>query len=242
MAGVRVPRRYCDTEPQNLAAQAGLRYVSDDEPGWTRRCAGTGFTYMDTNGRRLGAEDRERVESLAIPPAWTDVWIAPVADAHLLATGRDDEDRKQYRYNDEFRGAADDLKFRRLAYFGRALRRLRPAIENDLCGEEVGSRRFALASATRMLDSGLLRVGNDVYRKQSGAQGVTTLSNSAVSSIDPESGCVHLEFLGKGSVERDVVIDDSVLTAALDELMDLPDESLFVYLHDDGRHRSPAPS
>lgn len=229
-----MPTQYRETKPEYLAAQAGLRYVTDDQAGWTRRRVGERFTYADTSGKRLSAKESQRVESLAIPPAWGDVWIAPVADAHLLATGRDDEDRKQYRYNEKFRAAADNLKFRRLAYFGRALRRLRPAVENDLDSENVGSRKFALASATRMLDSGLLRVGNDVYRRQSGAQGVTTVSNSTVTSIDPESGCVHLEFLGKGSVERDVTIDDNLLAEALDELMDMPNQALFVYMHRNG--------
>lgn len=227
---IRVPKRFRIRDSEQLAAHAGLRHLTDDEPGVRRRRQGTGFSYVDATGAVLGGSDRRRLEALAIPPAWDEVWMAPSPDSHLLATGRDGEGRKQYRYHDDFVALTRRLKFARLAYFGRALRRLRPAIDSELSSGKPGTASFALASATRILDVGLLRVGNDLYRRSSGAQGATTLTAADVDDLATTSGELSISFVGKGGVNREIAIDDPTLTTAIDELMDLPEQALFAYL------------
>ncbi len=234
MPGIRVPHELQTSDPNILADRAGLEYVPDDAPGFSRRRRGSGFTFLSLDGTTITGAERRRVEDLAVPPAWTDVWIAPNANAHLLATGRDTEGRKQYQYHSGFSELTESLKFARLAYFGRALRRLRPFVIDELNQSEVGCEEYALAAATRLIDVGYLRVGNQIYRQSSGAQGATTLSDSEVDIGEDLDDPISLCFVGKGGKERNVEIEDPILNAALDELLDLPNDALFSYIGSEG--------
>ena len=154
------------TEHRQSAAHAGLRYVTDAANGITRRRVGTGWAYYLPNGKRItSTEIRGRLNALAIPPAWTDVWISPTRRGHIQATGRDARNRKQYRYHAQYREARDQSKFRRMLEFSEALPVLRERIERDLRGEDL-SRKQLLATLVRLLDRTLIRVGNDEYARE----------------------------------------------------------------------------
>lgn len=238
MTGVRVPSRLRRREPEMLATDIGLCFCPDEQPGITRRRRGSGFSYHEADGKPVGDDERERLESLAVPPAWTDTWLAPAGDCHILATGRDDQGRKQYIYHPEFRAEAERLKFGRLAYFGKALRRIRPTVFEILQTEQAGDEEFALAAATRLVDSGLLRVGSGVYHRTSGTQGATTLIEDAVERADRETGTIELSFAGKGGKHREVSVDDSLLAETLDDLLEIEHDALFVYYDDNDATRT----
>src|SRR5690606_33656903 len=176
------------------AAAAGLRYVEDGEPGFTRRRRGKGFSYLDQVGRPLtDAAERERVRSLAVAPAWSDVWVCPYADGHLQATGRDEAGRKQYVYHPAFTAVRDAAKYARLPAFGALLPRVRRRVRRDLRREEHDRVRLT-AAAVRLLDCALIRVGNATYAKANGSYGVTTLRDRHV-RVDGDA--IDLRFVGK---------------------------------------------
>ena len=146
--------------PESSARAAGLRYVSDREPGFARRRRGRGFQYIDADGGPLSSEQVERIEELAIPPAWTDVWICRSANGHLQATGRDARGRKQYRYHPRWREVRDETKYHRLLAFGKALPRIRRRVEKDMARRAL-SRARVVATVVHLLDTTNIRVGND---------------------------------------------------------------------------------
>src|SRR5688572_33035216 len=163
------------TEHRQSAARAGLRYVTDGANGITRKRVGTGWAYYLPNGKRItNSEIRIRLNSLAIPPAWTDVWICPDPDGHIQATARDARGRKQYRYHEQYREARDRSKFRRMLEFSEALPILRERLERDLRAPDL-SRRQLLATVVLLLDRTLIRVGNDEYVRENRSYGLTTL-------------------------------------------------------------------
>ncbi|HET7684084.1 MAG TPA: DNA topoisomerase IB [Marmoricola sp.] len=192
-----------------------LRRVSPSSPGWTRRRAGSGFTYLDEHGTRIGdAAQVQRIRSLAIPPAWRDVWICPVPNGHIQAVGTDDAGRRQYLYHPDWRAKRDKQKFDRVIEAARRLPAARRAICRDLQREGMPLER-ARAVAVRLLDLGYFRIGSDVYADANGSFGLTTLERRHVSLRD---GRLLFRFEGKSGIEHVVEIDDPQVLPALDRL------------------------
>jgi DNA topoisomerase-1 len=189
-----------------------LRRTSPDQPGWARKRAGKGFTFVDETGKALSPEDRQRCKDLVIPPAWTDVWITPYANGHLQAVGTDDAGRRQYLYHADWRTSRDALKYARLVDFGKALSRARERVLTDL-GAEGMSKERACAVAVRLLDLGYFRIGNDIYADTHGSFGLTTMRKEHVTK---RGGTLTFCFVGKSGIEHTVEIDDGSTIAALD--------------------------
>lgn len=221
-------------DPVTAAVSAGLVYVTDEEPGIRRIRRGRGFSYVDESGRTLAGEERDRVESLAIPPAWTDVWICPDPDGHLQATGRDVRGRKQYRYHDRWREVRDAAKFHRLADFGAALTTIRRRVDDDLSLRSV-SRAKALAITVALLDETLVRVGNEEYVRSNGSYGLTTLRPE---HVEVTATTVRIAFPGKGGQDVEVAVSDRRLARAVQRCEEIPGQCLFTYEDgDDGPRR-----
>jgi DNA topoisomerase-1 len=213
------------------AAGGELVYVSDQEPGIRRRRAGRGFAYYDAEGRLLrDAEALERVRRLAIPPAWTDVWISPEADGHIQATGRDAKGRKQYRYHDRWNAERSGDKYGRMAAFGRALPRVRERVDHDL-GRRGLSREKVLATAVRLLELTLIRVGNKEYARRNRSYGLTTLTKR---HVDVDGTALKFRFKGKSGVEHDVHLRDRRLAGVLRSMRDLRGQHLFKWKDAEG--------
>jgi DNA topoisomerase IB len=189
-----------------------LRRTSPDQPGWTRRRAGKGFTYLDQDGNRLGPEEVQRCKDLVIPPAWEDVWITPHPHGHLQAVGTDDAGRRQYLYHPHWRTSRDAAKFERIIDFGKAMSTARERVLTDL-GTEGMSQERACAVAVRLLDLGYFRIGNDVYTDTNGSFGLTTLLREHVTK---RRGKLRFCFVGKSGVEHCIEIDDEPTIEALD--------------------------
>lgn len=235
---VKVRRRPLAAGPVDTrehARAAGLRYVLDTAPGITRRRAGTGWSYRGPDGRPV--RDRatlERIRKLAIPPAYTDVWIAPAAEAHLQATGRDARGRKQYRYHERWREVRDDSKFGRMVAFSAALPRIRERVSRDLAAPGLG-RAKVLAAAVRILDLTGMRVGNHEYARTNNSFGLTTLRDRHVSF--PRTGA-RFSFRGKSGKAHDVDITDRRLARVIRQCRDIPGQDLFQYYDDDGTRQA----
>jgi DNA topoisomerase-1 len=217
------------------AKDAGLRYSSDSGPGITRRRAGGGFSYLGTRGRPL--RDKRvlaRIRGLAIPPAWSDVWISTDARGHLQATGRDARGRKQYLYHPDWRTLRDETKFDRMEDFGAALPALRERIDADL-GRTGLPRERVLAAVVRLVDETLIRVGNEQYRRDNGSFGATTIRQR---HAEVAGSRVSVEFRGKGGKLLHAEVADRRLARTVQRLHDLPGRELFEYLDGEGeRHR-----
>ena len=191
-----------------------LRRTSPEDPGWTRRRAGKGFVYLDDSGKRLPQDEVERIRSLAIPPAWEDVWICPFPNGHLQAVGTDVAGRRQYLYHPEWRTRRDAAKHDRVLKFGRALSRARERVLTDL-GTDGMSLERACAVAVRLLDLGYFRIGNDVYADKHGSFGLTTLERRHVRK---QGNTLVFCFIGKSGVEHRVEIDDPAAVEALETM------------------------
>jgi DNA topoisomerase-1 len=213
------------------ARRAGLRYVSADEPGLTRKGAGTGFAYYLPDGSLLrDRQTRARIQALAIPPAYSDVWICADPRGHIQATGRDDKGRKQYRYHADWHAARSETKFARLPEFGRALPLLRRRVAADLEAESL-SRAHVLAVASALLDRTLLRVGGAEYASENNSYGLTTLRDRHA-RLRP--GGVTFAFEGKSGQDHEVDVDDPALAAHVKACRDVPGYHLFQYFDADG--------
>ncbi|RYB92388.1 DNA topoisomerase IB [Nocardioides glacieisoli] len=188
-----------------------LRRTFPDQPGWTRRRSGKGFTYLDEAGRKLDAEQVQRCKALVIPPAWQDVWITPHPNGHLQAVGTDDAGRKQYLYHPQWRASRDAAKFDRILGFGKALSKARERVLSDI-GAETMSLERACAVAVRLLDLGYFRIGNDVYTDTNGSFGLTTMRKDHVSK---HGDSLRFSFVGKSGVEHTIDIDDRSAIEAL---------------------------
>jgi DNA topoisomerase-1 len=224
----------CTIDSQRLAHLARLKYVTDTDPGYTRHRNGSGFYYLNLHGRKL--RDRrqvKRIEQLAIPPAWKDVWICPLPSGHLQATGRDDRRRKQYIYHARWRAASDQNKFRQLAEFARHLPALRSAIARDLRTKGLTQKRV-LAGMVAVLDLTSIRVGNEEYVRENGSYGLTTLRTRHVTL---ENAHVMLRFRAKGGLMREVTIRQKRLVKLFRELKELRGAHVFQYLDDEDRIR-----
>jgi DNA topoisomerase IB len=222
-----------DAPPEQLAAaqEAGLRYVSDEDPGYSRLPFGDWFEYYDERGREI-VDDAviERIDALAIPPAYTDVWICPDSRGHLQATGRDARGRKQYRYHADWRQTREHGKFSRLVAFGERLPRLRRRLARDLALRGL-PRDKVLALAVSVLAETLFRVGNHEYARQNNSFGLSTLRNRHV-SFPP--GAAIFEFRGKCGKEHRLEWEDERLAKLLRRCQQLPGQKLFQYLDESG--------
>ncbi|QDV33408.1 DNA topoisomerase IB [Tautonia plasticadhaerens] len=219
-------------ESAESAESAGLRHASDDGPGIRRVRCGLGFRYEDPAGRTI--RDREvmrRIASLAIPPAWTGVWICPDPSGHLQATGRDARGRKQYRYHPRWRSVRDETKYARMIAFGASLGRLRTRIDRDLRRRGL-PREKVLAVVVRLLEVSLIRVGNDDYAERNHSYGLTTLRDRHVSF---EGGTIRFAFRGKSGVSHEVDLHDARLARVIRRCRDLPGQELFQYLDQGGK-------
>jgi DNA topoisomerase I len=220
-------------EAAQMAVEAGLIYVSDAEPGIRRLRAGKGFRYLTPENRRLAAaRELKRIASLAIPPAYRNVWISMQARGHLQATGRDARGRKQYRYHPEWRQVRDSAKFDRMVAFGEALTKLRRKLRRDL-GLPGLPREKVLAVVVSILDATRVRIGNSEYARDNKSFGLTTLRNRHVSFI--RDGRAVLNFRGKGGVQHEVHIDDRRIAQIVRRCQEIPGQHLFQYVSDDGQ-------
>jgi DNA topoisomerase-1 len=226
-----------ETDPEAAAAAAeaaGLRYVTDSAPGITRRRAGKGFSYRDPHGRPI-TEVRElaRIRALAVPPAWTGVWICPDRRGHLQATGRDARGRKQYRYHNEWRAIRDSHKFDRILIFARALPQIRARVDADLRRHGLPRERV-LATVVRLLETTLIRVGNAEYARENKSFGLTTIRHR---HVEINGATIAFEFRGKGGKVHKVSTRDRRLARIVRACHELPGQELFQYIDDDGERR-----
>lgn len=222
-------------DPSEAAAFARLRYVSDTAPGISRVQAGRGFCYKTADGKLVrDAETRKRIRALAIPPAWTSVWICGTATGHIQAVGRDARGRKQYRYHPRWRAVRDESKYNRLLEFGRALPRIRRRVQRDLAKSGLPRERV-LATVVRLLERTLIRVGNIEYARANGSFGLTTLRARHVRVQGPR---LRFTFRGKGGKSHTVDVTDSRLATIVMRCQDLPGYELFQYLDELGRRQT----
>jgi DNA topoisomerase I len=222
-------------DPVASARAAGLRYVTDTSPGIRRRRSGKGWTYIAPSGKVIrDPEERLRFQSLAIPPAWTDVWICPRADGHIQATGRDARGRKQYRYHPDWRAVRDETKFGRMTAFAAALPGIRARVSEDL-GRRGLPRERVLAAVVRLLETTLIRVGNDEYARQNGSYGLTTLHSD---HVEVSGSTIRFAFRGKSGVLHRVGVRDRRLARLIERCQDLPGEELFIYVDETGETKS----
>ena len=219
-----------DPDDALLLESAGLTFSSDVEPGLRRRRAGRGFSYRDAEGNRLDDDTIARIRGLAIPPAWSDVWICPDATGHLQATGRDARGRKQYRYHDDWRQIREDTKFEQLGAFAAALPDVRRTIDADLARPGMPQEKV-LALVMALLDQTLIRVGNDEYRRANGTFGLTTLYRR---HVQVNGSTLHFRFVGKGGQRHEVRITDRRLAAMVRRCHELGGREVFSYLDDAG--------
>ncbi len=211
-----------------------LRFGSDQEPG-IRRHGTKRFTYVnERTGRTVSAADLERIKRLAVPPAWTDVWISLHANSHLQATGRDARGRKQYRYHDAFVDDRANDKFADLVPFASALGPLRRRVDRDLRLDDLNQDRV-VATVVRLLDVTSLRIGNDEYARSNGSFGLTTLRNR---HVHVRGSTIHFEFRGKSAHDFDVEIDNRRLAKIVRSCQHLPGQRLFEYRTLDGSVRT----
>ena len=218
-------------EPQQAAAAVGLRYVSDARPGIRRRRAGKSFSYLTPEGARLADPAAlKRIRSLAVPPAWTDVWICPFADGHLQATGRDDRGRKQYCYHLRFREMRESTKYEHLIAFAQALPALRTKVREHMALAGL-PRDKVLATVVYLLDKTLIRVGNDDYAKRNKSYGLTTLKNRHVAVNGAE---VRFRFVGKSGKEWSAKLKNRRVAKIIKACQELPGQELLQYRDVDG--------
>jgi DNA topoisomerase-1 len=228
----RVPTLKLVTDPVSSARAAGLRYVTDAAPGFRRRRSGKGFVFLDRNGRRISdASVVDRIRRLAIPPAWTDVWICPDPSGHLQAAGRDARGRKQYRYHPDWRQVRDETKYGRMVSFARVLPRLRRAVDRALAKRGL-SREKVVATVVRLLEMTLIRVGNEEYARSNDSFGLTTLRDR---HVDVAGHKVRFEFRGKSGVRHSVDLRDRRLARIVKDCQDLPGYELFQYVDESGK-------
>jgi DNA topoisomerase-1 len=217
--------------PQDSARAAGLRYVIDDVPGIRRIKHGPSFAYVDAQGKPLrDPEQLRRIKRLAIPPAWRDVWISPYANGHLQATGKDVRGRKQYRYHPDWRSVRDETKYSRMMAFGQALPALRRRVERDLALPGL-PREKVLAAVVRLLESTLIRVGNEEYARDNNSYGLTTMLDRHA-KISGET--ITFQFKGKSGKAHKIDVRDRRLARIVRQCQELPDQEIFAYVNEAG--------
>ena len=218
-------------DPQDAAESAGLRYVSDARPGIRRRKSGKGFSYTRVDGSRLSEADvLKRIKALAVPPAWTDVWICPFAEGHIQATGRDAKGRKQYRYHARFREVRESTKYERVIGFADALPAIREKVEEHMALRGL-PREKVLATVVHLLETTLIRVGNDDYAKENNSYGLTTLKNRHVAV---EGNEVRFRFTGKSGKQWSLRVKDRRIAKIIRACQELPGQELLQYVDEEG--------
>lgn len=222
-------------DPEESAREAGLRYVSDDRPGIRRRRAGKSFRYVRPDGSTVQDQQTlKRIQSMVIPPAWEEVWIATDPRGHIQATGRDAKGRKQYRYHPRWRAVRDETKYERMVQFGAALPAIRAQVDRDLARPGL-PREKVLATVVRLLEATLIRVGNEEYARENRSFGLTTLRNR---HVKVEGTALRFAFRGKSGKEHDISLRDRRLAGLMKRLQELPGQELFQYLDEDGRRHA----
>jgi DNA topoisomerase-1 len=222
------------SDPVESAKSAGLRYVSDKAPGVTRKRKGKGFAYVDTNGKRMRDPDTLlRIRELAIPPAWEQVWVCPDPRGHIQAVGRDQRGRKQYRYHARWHETRDETKYEKMIAFVHALPRIRARVARDIARPGL-SREKVLATVVRLLETTLIRVGNDEYANSNNSYGLTTLRTRHAKVNGSQ---IHFRFKGKSGVAHEVEVSDPHVAKIVRKCQDLPGEELLQYVDDEGNVR-----
>ena len=217
------------------ATAARLRYVSDSAPGIARVRRGSGFQYRAADGAPVrDAETIARIRALAIPPAWTSVWVCPSPTGHIQAVGRDARGRKQYRYHARWREVRDETKYARLIQFGRALPGIRRCVQRDLAPAGL-PREKVLATVVRLLETTLIRVGNEEYARENHSYGLTTLRTKHVRVTGPR---LRFEFRGKGGKPHLVDVSDRRLARIVQQCQELPGHELFQYVDESGERQA----
>jgi DNA topoisomerase-1 len=220
-----------NADPINAARSAGLQYVNDDDPGIKRVGAGKNVHYEDAAGKRVtDASTLGRIKRLAIPPAWTEVWICLRDDGHIQATGRDARGRKQYRYHPDWRAIRDENKYERMVAFGKALPRIRRRVARDLRQRGLG-REKVLATMVRLLESTLVRVGNEEYARTNGSIGLSTMRDR---HVDVKRDLLRFQFKGKSGKNHDIELRDARLADIVSRIQDLPGQELFQFIDEHG--------
>lgn len=224
-----------DLATARVARDAGLAYVLDVAAGYGRKRTGKTFSYHDARGRKItDARTLDRIRLLAIPPAWTEVWICPRPHGHIQATGRDARGRKQYKYHARWREARDATKYGQLLGFGKKLPELRHKITADLARPTL-DRTKVLAAVARLLELTLIRVGNEEYARTNDSYGLTTLEDR---HVEVNTTSVRFAFRGKSGKDRELVLRDRKLARVVKACQDVPGEILFQYLDEDDKpHR-----
>jgi len=223
-----------EQEFRAAARSARLRYVSDTERGFSRRRRGKSFAYVRPDGKLLrDTAMLTRIRSLAIPPAWKDVWICPSSNGHLQATGRDARGRKQYRYHPRWREAQDQHKYERIIAFAKALPKIRRAVGRHLRKRGL-PREKVLAATVKLLETTLIRVGNDEYARDNQSFGLTTMQDEHVKI---RGATIRFDFRGKHGIEHEIDLKDRRLAAIVHACRDLPGQELFQYLDEAGQVR-----
>ena len=221
-------------DPVLSAKSIGLRYVSSDVPGIRREKNGDGFRYLDSSGRVLRDRDElNRIKSLAIPPAWTEVWICAHANGHLQATGRDAKRRKQHRYHPHWREVRDETKYFRILEFAKALPAIRQRVEADLALPGL-RREKVLALVVHLLEVSLIRVGNEEYARENNSFGLTTMKDK---HVDVRGATLRFRFRGKSGKTHEVTLEDKRLARLVKNCQDIPGQELFQYLDENGEVR-----
>jgi DNA topoisomerase-1 len=221
-------------EARQAARAEGLRYSSDREPGIRRFARGKHFYYRDADGDRISdAAVIRRIRKLAIPPAYTNVWICPHPNGHLQATGRDARGRKQYRYHAQWREHRDATKFDRMLEFGRALPRIRRRVAKDLRLRGL-PREKVLATLVRLLECTLIRVGNEEYARANGSFGLTTLRDR---HVETKGSAIVLEFRGKSGIAQRARVTDRAVARIVRDCRDIPGQELFQWIDERGERR-----
>ncbi|MBC7927480.1 MAG: DNA topoisomerase IB [Bryobacteraceae bacterium] len=218
-------------DPVASAEQAGLRYVRNGEPGIRRLRSGKGFRYVaPAGGTVTDTATVQRIRSLVIPPAWTDVWICRSADGHLQAVGRDLKGRKQYRYHPSYRQQRDQTKYGRMLAFGKAIPLIRHRVEQDLKLPGL-SRNKVLAAVVKLLESTCMRIGNDEYKHQNESYGLTTLQDH---HVDVQGSKMHFNFRGKSGQQQSITLEDPRLAKIVKKVEEIPGYELFQYFDEAG--------
>lgn len=221
-------------EAMNAAEEAGLRYVSDDQPGYRRKARGDDFDYFDAEGKPIQDEQRLlRLNRLAIPPAWTDVWICPTPNCHIQATGRDARRRKQYLYHERWREIRDENKYDRMIAFGKALPKIRRRVAQDLKLPGL-PREKVLATVVQLLERTFIRIGNEEYARDNKSFGLTTMKDR---HVEVKGSKLRFRFRGKSGKEHEVDVTDRHIAKIISKLQDLPGQALFQYIDDGGEIR-----
>jgi DNA topoisomerase I len=219
------------TEGPQAAKAAGLRYTTDAIPGIRRVKRRNGFSYIAPDGKPVtDRKELARIKALAIPPAYTDVWICPIPNGHLQATGRDARGRKQYRYHKRWREVRDENKFDRMVEFAKALPAVRAAIHRDL-GLTGMPREKVLATIVSLMERTAIRVGNEEYARENESFGITTLRDE---HVDVEGSKITFRFRGKSGKEHEIEVRDKRIARIIQRAQDLPGQHLFEYLDDEG--------